>query len=124
MTRKQLDKYLNVIKKYLRKCSEIERGLYGLFDNGVGTINIGDELLSGYITLIEKLCNDKGENISWYIFDNNFGKNKWSKNGKAIDNTRKLLNLIEEENNSSHQINVNITIPTINSLYKLEVKNK
>ena len=97
MTRKQLDKYLNVIKKYLRKCSEIERGLCGLFDNGVGTINIGDELLSGYITLIEKLCNDKGENISWYIFDNNFGKNKWSKNGKSIDNTRKLLNLIEEE---------------------------
>ena len=97
MTRKQLDKHLNVVKKYLRKCSEMESGLDSLFDSASARISIGDEMLKSYISLIEKLYNDNGENISWYIFDNNFGKNKWPRNGIVIDNTKKLLNLIEEE---------------------------
>ena len=96
MTRKQLDKHFNVIKRYFRKCTEAQRGLMSLCC-GSSMIYIGDELLSSYITVIEKLCDDTGENISWYIFDNNFGKNKRSKDGEIIDNTRKLLNLIEEE---------------------------
>lgn len=97
MTRKQLDKYLNVVKRHLNKHFELENGLRRLFHSEV-EINVGDEILTGYISLVEKLCGDEGENISWYIFDNNFGKNKRSKNGKVIDNTRKLLNLIEGEN--------------------------
>jgi hypothetical protein len=97
MTRKQLDKNLNVIKRYFRKCTETSRGLISLC-YGKSMVIIGDEMLEHYIELIEKQCNDNGENISWYIFDNNFGNNKRSRNGVVIDNTRKLLNLIEKEN--------------------------
>lgn len=96
MTRKQLDKYLNVVKRYLNKHFELENGLGRLFHSEV-EVNVGNEILTGYISIVEKLCGDEGENISWYIFDNNFGKNKRSKNGKVIDNTRKLLNLIGEK---------------------------
>ena len=96
MTRKQLDKHLNIVKRYFRRCNDVEKGLRMLFHQ-LATVSIADELLSNYIKMIEKECKDEGENIFWYIFDNDFGKNKRSKNGKVIDNTRKLLNLIGEK---------------------------
>ena len=67
---------------------------------------LGDELLTDYIFCIAKLIDETGaekiqEILSWYVFDNNFGKNKKRLyiNGEyqIIDNSRKLLNILKKE---------------------------
>ena len=106
MTRKTLEKHFSVIKRFLRNCTEVEKGLIFLVYERPTIVKLGDELLTDYIFCIAKLIDETGakkiqEILSWYIFDNNFGKNKKRLyiNGEyqIIDNSRKLLNILKKE---------------------------
>ena len=98
MTRKELDKYLNVIKAHRRKVREYRNAVsklsYGVADD------YAESLEESYIKLIAKLAGDNGRWIDWYIYENDFGRRKheagYDGNTKPIKSTRDLLNLIEE----------------------------
>jgi hypothetical protein len=54
------------------------------------------------VNLIAKLANDNDRWVCWYIYDNDFGRNKLEaypdKEAMVVNNTRQLLILIEKSN--------------------------
>ena len=98
MTRKELDRYLKVIKTHRRKVHEYRRAVYRLAD-GLA-FDYAQELEDAYISMIEKLAGDTSCWIGWYVYECDFGRKKheagYDGNLKPIKRTRDLLNLIEE----------------------------
>ena len=98
MTRKELDRYLKVIKTHRRMVGEYRRAVSRLSD-GVA-IDFSEGLEEAYIKLIAKLSGDTDTWIEWHIYENDFGRKKheagYDGNLKPIKSTRDLLNLIEE----------------------------
>jgi hypothetical protein len=98
MTRKELDRYLKVIKTHRRKVSEYRHAVSRLSDGVADDFSEGLE--EAYIKLVTKLANDKLNWIEWYIDENDFGRKKYEAgyDGKMrpVKSTRDLLNLIEE----------------------------
>lgn len=99
MTRKQLDKHLNVVKAYHRKRRAAERSLIPLTVE-LPSITIADELEEAFIRVVSELAGDRNNWIDWYIYENDFGKKKheagYDGNRKPIKTTRQLLDLINE----------------------------
>jgi hypothetical protein len=98
MTRKELDKHLQIIKDHRAKVS-MYRNAVLLLSDGVAD-DFSYCLECAYIKLVSELAGDTGAWIDWYINENDFGRKKYEAgyNGKMkpIKNTRDLLNLIEE----------------------------
>jgi hypothetical protein len=99
MTRKELDRYLKVIKTHRRMVREYRSAVSRLSD-GVA-IDFSGGLEEAYVKLIAELAGDAYRWIDWYIYENDFGRKKYEAgydgNLKPIKSTRDLLNLIQEE---------------------------
>jgi hypothetical protein len=98
MTRKELDKHLNIIKahrgnvgNYIHAVKQLSEGI---------AIDYSYDIECAYIKLVSELAGDTGAWISWYIDENDFGRKKYEAGYdgkmKQIKSTRDLLNLIEE----------------------------
>jgi len=98
MTRKELDRYLKVIKTHRRMVREYRSAVSRLAD-GIA-IDFSEGLEEAYVKLVAKLAGDTGRWIDWYIYENDFGRKKYEAgydgNLKPIKSTRDLLNLIEK----------------------------
>jgi hypothetical protein len=102
MTRNELDTYLDFIKQFHKRRREAEIGIGKICSEYSVSIDIADDLENAYVEAIGKLANDNDRWIRWYIYDNDFGRNKLTaycnKKGMIINNTRLLLLLIEQSN--------------------------
>ena len=98
MTRKELDKHLNIIKahrnnvdNYIHAVKQLSEGI---------AIDHSYDIECAYIKLVSELAGDTGAWIEWYIDENDFGRKKheagYDGKMKPIKNTMDLLNLIEE----------------------------
>ena len=98
MTRKELDKHLNIIKahrnnvdNYIHAVKQLSEGI---------AIDYSYDIECAYIKLVSELAGDTGAWIDWYINENDFGRKKYEAGYdgkmKQIKSTRDLLDLIEE----------------------------
>jgi hypothetical protein len=98
MTRKELDRYLTVIKTHRRKVREYRHAVSQLTEGIV--LDYSEDLETAYVAMISKLAGDTNSWVDWYIYENDFGRKKheagYDGKLKPIKSTRDLLNLIEE----------------------------
>lgn len=99
MTYREFENRFKPILTYLEERDRANEGLKLLASTSYCSIDIGGNLLDRYIRLLEEVVGDSLNMISWYVFDNDLGKNKFtvsvgSKSYK-IKNLKDLYNLIE-----------------------------
>lgn len=68
LNREQFSAYLREIQKYLQDCGKANDAI-GSFCDGHPVIQIGDNLCTAMIELLELIMHDQDESVSWYLFD-------------------------------------------------------
>jgi len=88
---------MDKLKKFRKEYDDGVAGLSKLFDGGLGTFLGKQEAF--IVSLMEKVSGDKYQWISWYVYDNDWGKgglkaNNPGEKGKKIDTYKKLYDMI------------------------------
>lgn len=68
LNKEQFSAYVREIQKYLQDCHNANDAI-GSFCDGHPVIQIGDNLCTAMIELLERIMRDQGESVSWYLFD-------------------------------------------------------
>jgi hypothetical protein len=83
------------IRRHLEEISRLDNGLSLIMNDDDIYSGFGGKLLDNYIDLLVFIFDDRSELITWYVFENEFGKQKLKTeiNGKevSIDNTDELF---------------------------------
>ncbi len=72
MTYAEFKNRMKVLKTFMKQLSTLERAIRGISDGGHPCI--GGYLIDSYIKMLAGGLNE--DLIHWYIFDNNWGKNR------------------------------------------------
>lgn len=64
------------LKKFMKEQEKLDNVIKVISPSGTNICEFGNEFIENYIDLLEKSVNDKLKLISWFVFDNDFGKNK------------------------------------------------
>jgi aspartate/tyrosine/aromatic aminotransferase len=78
MTYEQFLSSVNNLKAFNKELDKLNDVLQVLSPSGTGTCEIGHKFIDDYISLIELALGDNSNSISWFVFDNEFGKKKLS----------------------------------------------
>ena len=82
------------IRKFLEDCKNINDALKTIFPSSYVCSDHGNELLDYYIDLTERYLELETQTISWFVFDNEFGKNKLTVDDNIIDSVESLYNYL------------------------------
>ena len=103
LTKKEFKKYISAIKRIDEKEDQLIK--FG-FDINSKLIQNLMQLQSYNVKYLQDLMNDKYETVSWFIYENNYGKNKFeithSKPKQqvfVIDSVDKLYDYLVNHNN-------------------------
>lgn len=88
------------IEQFAKENEEANKAVKALCRSSHVVHDVGCFLLDAYINLLAKSVGDEGNWISWYVFENNFGKGGLTasvKDGrmKKVDTLKKLYNFIK-----------------------------
>lgn len=64
------------LKKFMKEQEKLDNVIKVISPSGTNVCEFGNEFIENYIDLLEKSVNDELKLIGWFVFDNNFGKNK------------------------------------------------
>ena len=93
---------LSAIQEFSNDQDKLQAGLKILSPSNSGIIEFGSKFMDQYIQTLSDVLDDDCQFISWYVFENGFGKKRLSakasnwKSARVIDTPEKLLKLIEE----------------------------
>ena len=93
---------LSAIQEFSNDQDKLQAGLKILSPSNSGIIEFGSKFIDQYIQTLSDVLDDDCQFISWYVFENGFGKKRLSakaanwKSARVIDTPVKLLKLIEE----------------------------
>jgi hypothetical protein len=101
LTKEGFTFHMEKIKDYLDDVDRIQKAISSVSFNEF-TLNLGYDMLDGYIEALMLLMEDQNEWIPWFVFENDFGKNKLvlplQGKGVALKNHNQLYELIKKEN--------------------------
>ena len=92
---------LSAIQEFSNDQDKLQDGLKILIPSNSGIIEFGSKFIDQYIQTLSDVLGDDWNFISWYVFENDFGKKRFTakavtwKSSRVIDTPVKLLNLIE-----------------------------
>ena len=92
---------LSEIQEFSNDQDKLQDGLKILIPSNSGIIEFGSKFIDQYIQTLSDVLGDDWNFISWYVFENDFGKKRFTakavtwKSSRVIDTPVKLLNLIE-----------------------------
>ena len=69
---------LKPIKSYLEYYDKCNGAIGVLCSSSYATIDLGSSLLDSYIELVNKYIEDECDWIGWFVFENDFGKKKYT----------------------------------------------
>lgn len=97
----KLKQGLKAIGQFLEEQQKASKGLKMISNEGSFIITLGNKFLDEYINLLEELIGDESSWVSWFVFDNDFGRRGLKAATKKtkyriIDTPVKLLKLIED----------------------------
>ena len=93
---------LSAIQEFSNDQDKLQEGLKILSPSSTGVIEFGSKFIDKYIQTLSDVLDDDCQFISWYVFENGFGKKRLTakaaswKSSRVIDTPEKLLKLIEE----------------------------
>lgn len=76
MTVEEFESSINNLKEFMKELEKLTDVLNVLSPSGTCVCEIGHKFIDDYISLLEHSINDKNNNVSWFVFDNDFGSRK------------------------------------------------
>lgn len=76
MTYEEFQSSINNLKEFMKELDKLNDVLNVLSPSGTGVCEIGHKFKDDYISLVERSINDISNNVSWFVFDNDFGSRK------------------------------------------------
>lgn len=100
MDYKEFELAFEPIAQFDKENEEANKAVKALCKSSHAVHDVGCFLMDAYVSLLSKSVGDKGNWISWYVFENNFGKGNLSaslRGGrmKKVDTLKKLYNFIK-----------------------------
>lgn len=77
MTYEELKTACNGLKEFLKEREKLQEVLDVISPSSTGVVEIGGKFIDDYIKLIEINLGDRDGWVSWFVFDNDFGKNEF-----------------------------------------------
>ncbi len=74
MTKLEFLRYMKVLKSFCKRSNNLSKAMASISDSSVG--GIGGWLVDAYVELLEKQCGDKSGWISWWVFENDWGRKR------------------------------------------------
>lgn len=68
----------NKLKAFIKEQEKLSNVLKVISPSGTGVVEFGNEFIEDYIRIISISINDYYEWYGWFVFDNNYGKNRLS----------------------------------------------
>lgn len=102
MNYKEFNAAIKNLKKFMEEQDKLNKLLRFITSSDYVYSELGNKFIDDYIDLLRKLNNDEDDWISWFVFENDFGKRK----RKAIINNKEL------------------TISTTRELYKIMLRDR
>lgn len=93
---KELEKLLKPINVFQQEQDKLEKALCVVMDNPI--IVMGEGLLNAYITLLQDYIGDTQDSIYWFIYDNDWGANKYKYSGIKVKTAADLVKAMEVVN--------------------------
>lgn len=81
------------IEKYNKEFEIANKAVQELMPNSHPVIDMGANLLDGYIDLLQDIYNDKNEWISYFVYDCNYGANPMK---IVVDGKETLLKTVDD----------------------------
>lgn len=69
---------MNNLRDFLEERDKLDNVLKILSPTSTGVIEFGSKFIDDYIAVLEKALGDTDNWVSWFVFDNEFGKNCYS----------------------------------------------
>ncbi|MCW3084254.1 MAG: hypothetical protein JWP12_1620 [Bacteroidetes bacterium] len=96
----QVNSMLDSIKEYQEEIRKANEFINSIIYEGSVDLKIGSNLMDSLIDLMEIAFNDEDGLFVWYIFENEFGKNKLTRKIDGdevnIDSARKILDRLSK----------------------------
>ena len=99
-TLKNFEKYMAHIERAMKEREKVQKAIEVLAPGAV--YEYGNDLIDHYIALMEDAFDIKNEDISWFVFENDFGRNGyncWCKGELCqIKSAKDMFNFIQKCN--------------------------
>lgn len=76
MEYKDFLKASNALKKFMNEQDELDNVMKVISPSSTGVVEFGNSFIDDYIRVVEIALDDKYEWFSWFVFENDFGRNK------------------------------------------------
>lgn len=76
MTYEEFQNSMDNLKEFMKELEKLDDVLKVISPSGTCVCEIGSKFIDDYISLVERSMNDTSNNVSWFVFDNDFGSRK------------------------------------------------
>lgn len=76
MTYEEFQRSMNNLKEFMKELDKLDDVLKVISPSGTCVCEIGSKFIDDYIYLVERSINDNNNNVSWFVFENDFGSRK------------------------------------------------
>jgi hypothetical protein len=73
------------LKAFIKEQEKLNNVLKVISPSGTGVVEFGNEFIEDYIRIISISINDYGEWYRWFVYDNNYGRNRFTAHFKKKD---------------------------------------
>ena len=94
---------LNSLKLFFKEQEKLDKVLKVISPSSTGVCEFGNKFVDDYIRILAVAVNDNNDWVSWFVFDNDFGKKglevrlKSEEKLHKIHTVKQLYNLIKED---------------------------
>ena len=78
MTYEEFQRSMDNLKDFIKELEKLNDVLKVLTPSGTCVCEIGHKFIDDYISIVETALGDKGNSVSWFVFDNEFGSERLS----------------------------------------------
>ena len=100
----QFENQINCLKEFFEEQEKLKNVLKVISPSGTCVCEFGNKFIDDYIRLLETAVKDEDGWISWFVFDNDFGKKelliKINNKDHIINGTKPFYNLIFSDKNN------------------------
>lgn len=90
LTCEDLEIAINNLQKFFEEQEKLDNIIKVIAPTSTGVVEFGGEFIDAYINLLEKSFDDNFQWISWFIFENDFGRKEMEARGSSDKKLTKI----------------------------------
>ena len=100
ITLQEFELYINNLKQFFEEQKKLEAVIDAISPTSTGVVEFGGKFVDDYIKVLSRLVDDDFDWVSWFVFENDFGKKGMEAKGSSgsklikIKTVKQLYNII------------------------------